>query len=83
MSASTVLGTVVALRRHPVKSMMGEELPAAVITESGVLGDRAHAGRCTDGIPSVFRLKHEPWIDPNGANPDRSSRGSGRARLGR
>ena len=43
MSASTVLGTVVALRRHLVKSMMGEELPAAVITESGVLGDRAHA----------------------------------------
>ena len=23
----------------------------------------AHAGRCTDGLPSVFRLKQEPWID--------------------
>jgi CDGSH-type Zn-finger protein len=28
----------------------------------------AHAGYCTDGLPSVFRLKQEPWIDPNGAS---------------
>ena len=28
----------------------------------------AHAGRCTDGLPSVFRLKQEPWIDPRGAS---------------
>jgi uncharacterized Fe-S cluster protein YjdI len=27
----------------------------------------AHAGRCTDGLASVFRLKQEPWIDPDGA----------------
>ena len=27
----------------------------------------AHAGRCTDGLPSVFRLKQEPWIDAEGA----------------
>jgi CDGSH-type Zn-finger protein len=27
----------------------------------------AHAGRCTDGLASVFRLKTEPWIDPDGA----------------
>ena len=25
----------------------------------------AHAGRCTDGLPSVFRLKEEPFVDPN------------------
>ena len=30
----------------------------------------AHAGRCTDGVPSVFRLKQEPWIDPDGASRD-------------
>jgi CDGSH-type Zn-finger protein len=30
----------------------------------------AHAGYCTDGLPSVFRLKTEPWIDPRGANAD-------------
>jgi CDGSH-type Zn-finger protein len=28
----------------------------------------AHAGYCTDGLPSVFRLRQEPWIDPNGAS---------------
>lgn len=27
----------------------------------------AHAGHCTDGVPSVFRLKQEPWIHPSGA----------------
>src|SRR5690349_16511548 len=34
---------VVSLWRYPVKSMMGEELNAADITERGVLGDRAYA----------------------------------------
>ena len=28
----------------------------------------AHAGRCTDGLPSVFRLKEEPWIHPDAAS---------------
>ena len=27
----------------------------------------AHAGRCTDGLASVFKLNEEPWIDPDGA----------------
>ena len=31
----------------------------------------AHAGRCTDGLPSVFRLKQEPWIDPKGASAEK------------
>ncbi len=30
----------------------------------------AHAGRCTEGLPAVFRLGHEPWIDSHGATPD-------------
>ena len=30
----------------------------------------AHAGRCTDGLPSIFRLKQEPWIDPNTAGSE-------------
>jgi len=30
----------------------------------------AHAGICTDGLPSVWRMKHEPWIDPDGAGVD-------------
>ena len=36
-------GSVVSLWRYPVKSMMGEELNAADVTERGVLGDRAYA----------------------------------------
>jgi len=28
----------------------------------------AHSGRCTDGLASVFKLKEEPWIDPDGAD---------------
>jgi len=37
------LGSVVSLWRYPVKSMMGEELNAAEVTERGLLGDRAYA----------------------------------------
>ncbi len=37
------LGSVVSLWRYPVKSMMGEELNAAALTERGLLGDRAYA----------------------------------------
>jgi hypothetical protein len=37
------VGTVSALHRYPVKSMLGEMLPAVTITDRGVDGDRAHA----------------------------------------
>ena len=36
-------GSVVGLRRYPVKSMMGEELNATEVSEFGLLGDRAYA----------------------------------------
>ncbi len=42
-SAQTGLGAVVGLWRYPVKSMMGEELNAAEVTERGLLWDRAYA----------------------------------------
>jgi uncharacterized protein YcbX len=42
-SAQPVLGSVVALWRYPVKSMMGEELNAAEVTERGLRGDRTYA----------------------------------------
>ena len=42
-AAQVGLGSVVSLWRYPVKSMMGEELNAAEITERGLLGDRAYA----------------------------------------
>jgi uncharacterized protein YcbX len=45
-SAEQTLGTVGALWRYPVKSMLGEELDIAEVTERGVLGDRGYA--CVD-----------------------------------
>lgn len=38
-----VVGSVVSLWRYPVKSMMGEELNASVVSERGLFGDRAYA----------------------------------------
>ncbi len=37
------LGSVVSLWRYPVKSMLGEEVNVAEVTERGLLGDRAFA----------------------------------------
>jgi uncharacterized protein len=42
-SQPTQIGSVVSLWRYPVKSMIGEELPASDVTERGLLGDRAYA----------------------------------------
>ena len=43
MTAQTELGLVASLWRYPVKSMLGEELHAAEVTEYGLVGDRAYA----------------------------------------
>ena len=43
MATQTELGVVDSLWRYPVKSMIGEELNAAEITERGLRGDRAYA----------------------------------------
>jgi len=48
-SVHTSLGSVVSLRRYPVKSMMGEELNASDVTRAGLLGDRAYALVDSDG----------------------------------
>jgi uncharacterized protein len=40
MTEETGLGTVAVLRRYPVKSMLGEELPAGEVTAGGLAGDR-------------------------------------------
>jgi uncharacterized protein YcbX len=42
-SAVQLAGSVTALWRFPVKSMMGEELNAVDVSSSGLLGDRAYA----------------------------------------
>lgn len=44
-TAQVELGSVVSLWRYPVKSMMGEELNSAEVTDRGLLGDRAYALR--------------------------------------
>lgn len=43
MTSGEVVGTVNALWRFPVKSMQGERLEQAELTERGVVGDRAYA----------------------------------------
>ncbi len=57
MEASAV-GIVASLWRYPVKSMMGEELNASIVTERGLLGDRAFA--LTDRETG----KVAPWTRP-------------------
>lgn len=41
--AKTTEGAVASLWRYPVKSMVGEELTAAEVTDRGLCGDRAYA----------------------------------------
>jgi uncharacterized protein len=45
MNASEPVGTIRALWRFPVKSMLGEEVDAADVEAGGVVGDRAYAIR--------------------------------------
>jgi hypothetical protein len=45
ISTLTPSGVVEELWRYPVKSMLGEQLTTAEVTESGLLGDRAYALR--------------------------------------
>jgi uncharacterized protein YcbX len=50
-----VVGSVVSLWRYPVKSMIGEELNASLVTERGLLGDRTYAimDRATGKVASA------------------------------
>jgi len=43
MAMSEAVGAIVGLWRFPVKSMPGERVDAAEVTEGGVVGDRAYA----------------------------------------
>jgi uncharacterized protein YcbX len=57
-------GSVVALWRYPVKSMMGEELNASRLTQRGVLGDRAYAlvDRSTGKVASAKHPRKWPRL---------------------
>jgi uncharacterized protein len=43
MSEAGLVGSVGALWRYPVKSMIGERVQTVVVTERGILGDSAYA----------------------------------------
>src|SRR5439155_18037368 len=60
---SKPVGTIRALWRFPVKSMLGEELDAAELSKGGIVGDRAYAvvDKQTDKVASA---KH-PKLWPN------------------
>lgn len=47
-----------------------ESYAAAGITVHDNRGLCAHAGRCTEGLPAVFRLGQEPFVDAGAADPD-------------
>jgi uncharacterized protein YcbX len=67
--ASTLVGVVEQLWRYPVKSMIGEQLAATEVTESGLLGDRAYALRDTsDGkIATAKNPRKWPYLFDYGA----------------
>src|SRR2546429_671433 len=63
MSSSEPVGTIEALWRFPVKSMLGEELEAADLNEGGIVGDRAYAIRDRE-TGKVASAKHpKRWPD--------------------
>src|SRR6266480_2050958 len=63
MNSSESVGTVGAVWRFPVKSMLGEELDAADLSEGGIVGDRAYALRDRE-TGEVASAKH-PKLWPN------------------
>src|SRR6266566_4100958 len=63
MNSSEPVGTIGALWRFPVKSMLGEQLDAADLGEGGIVGDRAYALRDRE-TGKVASAKH-PKLWPN------------------
>lgn len=63
MNSSEPVGTIRALWRFPVKSMLGEELDAVDLDEGGIVGDRAFAVVDTE-TGKVASAKH-PKLWPN------------------
>jgi uncharacterized protein len=63
MNSSEPIGTIQALWRFPVKSMLGEEIDAADLSEGGIVGDRAYALRDRE-TGKVASAKHPKlWPD--------------------
>jgi uncharacterized protein YcbX len=60
-AAQVDIGSVAALWRYPVKSMMGEELNASEVTERGFVGDRQFALRDRDTGKIVGAKNPRKW----------------------
>lgn len=79
MAPVSVIGTLSTLWRYPVKSMGGESLTSALVTEQGLLGDRGWAvrdgstGLITDGkkIPKLMVCQARYLEEPTEAALDR------------
>ncbi len=53
--------------RVPDKTDAYEGTSISIADNRGVC---SHMGHCTDNLPDVFRMKEEPWIDPDTASPE-------------
>lgn len=63
LTAGAVLGTIRAIRRHPVKSMAGEVVPRAIASHAGLLGDRVWS------FVDPAGPGHFPWFTARGLGP--------------
>jgi uncharacterized protein YcbX len=50
------IGQIASIVRYPVKSMAGETLQCAVLTESGLANDRLYAFESSGAPPGMLRL---------------------------
>jgi uncharacterized protein len=86
-AGQTRAGSVVALWRYPVKSMMGEELNSSEVSDRGLLGDRQFAvvDRATGKVGGAknprkwgnffdFRATYAEAPKPGGRSPRFGSR---------
>lgn len=69
------IGQIASIFRYPVKSMAGETLQRAVLTESGLAHDRLYAFESSGAPPGMLRLtgrerremlRYEPVLSPDG-----------------
>ena len=58
---TTTLGSLASLHRYPVKSMMGEDLNAAHVTQRGLFGDRCYALCDTETSKVVSAKNPRKW----------------------
>jgi uncharacterized protein len=58
---TAAIGSLASLHRYPVKSMMGEDLNAAYVTQGGLFGDRSYALCDTETSKVVSAKNPRKW----------------------